>query len=190
MPRPAYVCPKGEEATTLTRTLTDLPNHGPLNSLQYWPKYVHPLRVVWNAICIYLAKYSPSLNLKVFLYRLTGAKIGKNVSVGLAVVLDIFFPQLITIEDNAIIGYNSVILCHEFLVDSAHTGPVVIGKNVMIGACSTVLAGVTVGAGTVVSAMSLVNTDLPPGVFAGGVPVRVIRIQSVDEAGGDLSERT
>lgn len=159
----------------MPRNLMELPKHGPLNTLQYWPKLVHPLRVVWNFVCIYLAKYSPSLNLKVFLYRLTGAKIGKNVSVGLAVVFDIFYPHLITIEDNAVIGYNSVILCHEFLVRGGRIGPVVIGRNAMIGANSTILAGVTVGEGTEVSAMSLVNTDLPAGVLAGGVPVKVLR---------------
>jgi acetyltransferase-like isoleucine patch superfamily enzyme len=159
----------------VARRLTELPNHGPLNALQYWPKFVHPLRVIWNFCCIYLAKYSPSLTMKVFLYRLTGAKIGKNVSVGLAVVFDVFYPHLITIHDNTVIGYNTVILCHEFLVRSARIGPVEIGPNVMIGANSTILAGVTIGRGTEVSAMSLVNQDLPPGVLAGGVPVRVIR---------------
>lgn len=152
-----------------------MPKHGDLNSLQYWPKYVSPLRVVWNFICIYLAKYSPSLGLKSFLYRLTGAKIGRNVSIGLAVVFDIFYPHLITIEENAVVGYNSVILCHEFLVREGRIGPVVIGRNVMVGANSTILAGVTIGEGAEVSAMSLVNTDLPPGVLAGGVPVRIIR---------------
>lgn len=156
------------------RNLTTLPKHGPLNSLQYWPKFIHPLRVVWNFLCIYLAKYSPSLSLKVFLYRLTGATIGKNVSVGLAVVFDVFYPHLITIEDNAVIGYNTVILCHEFLVRDARIGPVVIKRDVMVGANSTILAGVTIGEGTEVSAMSLVNKDLPPGVQAGGVPVRVL----------------
>lgn len=159
----------------MPRTLTTLPKHGPLNTLQYWPKLVPWWRVVWNFLCIYLAKYSPSLGLKVFLYRLTGAKIGKNVSVGLAVVLDIFYPHLITIEDNAVVGYNSVILCHEFLVRDARIGPVVIGRDVMVGANSTILAGVTIGAGTEVSAMSLVNTDLPAGVLAGGIPVKVLR---------------
>jgi acetyltransferase-like isoleucine patch superfamily enzyme len=158
----------------LPRQLTTLPKHGPLNSLQYWPKLVHPLRVVWNFLCIYLAKYSPSLNLKVFLYRLTGAKIGKNVSVGLAVVFDVFYPHLITIEDNVVLGYSSVILCHEFLVRDARIGPVVIKRDVMVGANSTILAGVTIGEGTEVSAMSLVNKDLPPGVLAGGVPVKVL----------------
>ncbi len=158
----------------MPRQLKTLPKHGPLNSLQYWPKLVHPLRVVWNFLCIYLAKYSPSLNLKVFLYRLTGAKIGKNVSFGLAVVLDVFYPHLITVEDNVVIGYNSVILCHEFLVRDARIGPVVIKRDVMVGANSTILAGVTIGEGTEVSAMSLVNKDLPPGVLAGGVPVKVL----------------
>ncbi|HWI65860.1 MAG TPA: acyltransferase [Symbiobacteriaceae bacterium] len=162
----------------MPRTLTTLPKHGPLNSLQYWPKLVPWWRVVWNFICIYLAKYSPSLGLKVFLYRLTGAKIGKNVSVGLAVVLDIFYPHLVTIEDNAVVGYNSVILCHEFLVRDARIGPVVIGRDVMIGANSTILAGVTIGAGTEVSAMSLINTDLPAGVLAGGIPVKVLRTRA------------
>lgn len=131
--------------------------------------------MVWNFLCIYLAKYSPSLTLKRFLYRLTGAKVGKNVSIGLAVVFDVFYPHLITIEDNAVIGYNTVILCHEFLVRDARIGPVVIGQDVMVGANCTILAGVTIGEGTEISAMSLVNQDLPPGVLAGGVPVRVIR---------------
>lgn len=143
--------------------------------MQYWPKYVFPLRVVWNFLCIYLAKYSPSLDLKCFLYRLAGAKIGKNVSFGLAVVLDVFYPHLITIEDNVVIGYNSVILCHEFLVREGRIGPVLVQRNVMVGANSTILAGVTIGADSEISAMSLINQDVPSGVLAGGVPVRVIR---------------
>lgn len=158
------------------RRLTSHPSPGPRNSLQYWPRYVHPLRVVWNFICIYLAKYAPSLALKRFLYRLTGMKVGRHVSPGLAVVMDIFFPHLITIEDDVIIGYNSVILCHEYLRNEWRTGPVVIGRGAMIGANSTILAGVTIGEGATVSAMSLVNRDIPPGAMAGGVPVRIIRI--------------
>lgn len=162
----------------LSRNLTTLPSYGPLNGLQYWPKLVHPLRVIRNFICIYLAKYSPSLGLKVFLYRLTGAKIGRNVSVGLAVVFDIFYPHLITIEDNVVLGFNSVILCHEFLVRDSRIGPVVIKRGAMVGANCTILAGVTIGEETEVSAMSLINRHLPPRVLAGGVPVRVIRSAS------------
>lgn len=161
--------------SSLSRNLTVLPKPGPLNSLWYWNTWISPLRVVWNFLCIYLAKYAPSLRLKILLYRLTGAKVGRNVSVGLAVVFDVFYPHLITIEDNAVIGYNTVILCHDFGVKEARIGPVVIQRDVLVGACSTILAGVTIGEGTAVSAMSLVNQDLPPGVLAGGVPARVIR---------------
>lgn len=161
--------------SSLSRNLTVLPKPGPLNSLWYWNTWISPLRVVWNFLCIYLAKYAPSLRLKILLYRLTGAKVGRNVSIGLAVVFDVFYPHLITIEDNAVIGYNTVILCHDFGVKEARIGPVVIQRDALVGACSTVLAGVTIGEGTAVSAMSLVNQDLPPGVLAGGVPARVIR---------------
>lgn len=159
----------------MARRLTYHQNRGPYNSLQSWPQMVHPLRVVWNFLCIYAARYSPSLRLKNFLYRLTGMKVGRHVSVGLAAVFDVFFPQLITIEDNAVIGYNTVVLCHEFLVDGWRTGPVVIGEGAMIGANCTVLPGVVIGKGATVSAMSLVNRDVPPGAAVGGVPARPLR---------------
>ncbi len=150
-------------------------NLGPHNALQSWPRMVHPLRVVWNFICIYLAKYCPSLALKCVLYRLTGMKVGKHVSVGLAAVFDVFFPQFITIGDNAVIGYSSTVLCHEFLVDGWRTGEVIIGPNVMVGANSTILPGVIIGDGATVSAMSLVNKDVAPGAVVGGIPIRSLR---------------
>lgn len=167
-----FFCLDHKGGPALTRKLTVHPSPGPHNSLQYWPQYVSPFRVTWNFLCIYAAKYCPSLRFKNWLYRRTGMRVGRNVSVGLAVVMDIFFPQLISLEDDAIVGYSSVILCHEFLTREWRTGPVVIGRGAMIGANVTILAGVTVGAGAAVSAMSLVNRDVPPGGRVGGVPAR------------------
>lgn len=157
------------------RNLERHDSYGPHNALQYWPRMVHPLRVVWNFLCIYLAKYCPSLTLKCVLYRMTGMKVGNNVSVGLAVVFDVFYPNLISIGDNTVIGYNTTVLAHEFLVKDWRIGRVEIGRDVMIGANSTVLAGVTIGDGASVSAMSLVNSHVPPGALVGGVPARVLR---------------
>jgi len=51
---------------------------------------------------------------------------------------------------------------------------VVIGRDVTIGAKSTILPGVVIGDGAVVSAMSLVNKDVPPDTLVGGVPIRVL----------------
>ena len=151
------------------------PSLGAENALSYWWKTVHPIRVMWNFIWIYLAKYTPSLALKRLLLRLTGMSVGKTVSVGLAVVFDVFFPEEIKIGDNSIIGYNSVVLAHEFMVDEWRKGPVHIGNNVSIGANVTILPGVVIGDGATVSAMSLVNKDIPPGEFWGGVPARKLK---------------
>ncbi|MFZ5632825.1 MAG: acyltransferase [Bacillota bacterium] len=144
------------------------------NSLHLWHRAVNPARVAWNFLIIYLCKYIPSLTLKRWLYRSLGMRVGRDVSVGLAAMMDVFFPQLITIGDNSVIGYNSTILCHEFLIHEYRTGEVVIGRDVMIGANSTILPGVCIGDGAVVGAGALVNRDVPPGVMVAGVPARVV----------------
>ncbi len=141
------------------------------NSLQYWWKAAHPLKVIRNFILIHLARFMPSMKLKNFLYRSIGMKVGPHVSVGLMAMFDVFFPEEITIGANCIIGYNTVILGHEFLIEEWRRGPVVIGDNVLIGANCTILPGVRVGDGAVISAMSLVNKDVPAGMAVGGVPI-------------------
>lgn len=151
------------------------PSPGPRNSLWYVYRQVNFLRAVWNVLWITLARYAPFYRLKNFLLRLTGAKIGKGVSLGFEVTLDILYPQRITIEDDALIGYDSVLLCHGYLGDHYQLGDVRIGKGAAIGARCTILPGVTVGEGAVVGAMSLVNRDIPAGEFWGGVPARRIR---------------
>jgi acetyltransferase-like isoleucine patch superfamily enzyme len=117
-----------------------------------------------------LARISPSLSLKLWLYRMMGVRVGSNVSIALEVTMDVFFPQLIEIGDNTIIGFNTTILCHEFLIKEYVTGPVVIGRDVMVGANTTILPGITIADGSVVSAHSLVNSDVEG--FVGGVPAR------------------
>ena len=151
---------------------------GEYNSLQYWTKMAHPLKVVRNFALIWLCRYLPSENLKNVLLRWTGMKVGKRVSAGLMSMFDVFFPELITIGAKSIIGYNTVILGHEFLNREWRTGPVVVGRDVVIGANVTILPGVEIGDGAMVSAMSLVNKDVPPNVVVGGVPIKVLSSNS------------
>ncbi|MEW6425173.1 MAG: acyltransferase [Bacillota bacterium] len=136
---------------------------------------MHPVRVAFNFLVIYFCRYLPCLPVKNFLYRRLGMRLGKNVSVGLMAMMDIFYPQLISIGDNTIVGYNATILCHEFRIKEFCTGKVEIGANVLIGANSTILPGVRIGEGAQVGAGSLVNRDVPPGALAAGVPARVVR---------------
>lgn len=145
------------------------------NSMSYWWKVKNPLKSVINFMLIYSARFAPSLALKRSLYRLAGAKVGKDVSFGLGSVLDFFYPELIEIGENSIIGYNSTILAHEFLIKELKTGKVKIGKGVLIGANCTILAGVEIGDGACISACSLVNSDVPAGAFFGGVPAKIIK---------------
>ncbi len=159
------------------------PSPGAHNSLRYFPQVTGGMwRVAWHSLIIQLARYVPWLEAKRWLYQLIGVKIGAYASIGLMVMLDIFFPQDITIGEDTIIGYHSTILCHEFLRHEWRRGPVVIGRDVMIGANTTVLPGVVIGDGATISAGSLVNRDVPAGAIVGGVPIRLITTQKEDPA--------
>ncbi len=145
---------------------------GDINSLWFWYKTVNPVKVVFNFIIIYIARFVPWLPLKNSLYRLLGMQVGANVSIGLMVMFDIFFPELIEIGDNTVIGYNSTILAHEYMVKEWGTGKVKIGKNVTIGANVTILPGVVINDGATVSTCSLINKDVQENSFVGGIPVK------------------
>ena len=144
------------------------------NSMVYWYKIKNPLRICLNYIVIILCRIIPSLSLKRWFLKRLGVKIGKNVSFGLETTVDIFFPELIEIGDNTIVGYRTTILTHEFLIDELRVGDVKIGKNVMIGANCIILPGVTIGDNAIISAQSLVNRDVPANAFAGGIPIKIL----------------
>jgi acetyltransferase-like isoleucine patch superfamily enzyme len=57
----------------------------------------------------------------------------------------------------------------------SHGLPIVVGRDVWLGARCIVLKGVTIGDGTVVGAGSVVVKPLPAGVVAVGVPARPVR---------------
>jgi acetyltransferase-like isoleucine patch superfamily enzyme len=154
--------------------LTIIPAPDGRNSLVLWHQTVSPLKAVRNGAIILLARHSASLAFKRWLYRRVGMRVGRDVSFAWCVTPDLFFPELIEVGDNTIVGYNTTILAHEYLLQEWRTGPVQIGANVTIGANCTILPGVVIGDGAVISAMSLVNRDVAPGARVGGVPVRAI----------------
>jgi acetyltransferase-like isoleucine patch superfamily enzyme len=177
--------PAGRESGVGSRNprhdrLESTPTPGPRNSLQYWTDARHPLRIVFNFVLVQLIKYSPILRVKTWLLRRLGAEVGSGVSLALSATPDVFWPELITIEDDAIVGYDATILCHEFLRDEYRTGEVVVGEGAMIGADAVLLPGVRVGANARVAANSLVTEDVPPGATVAGVPAEVVRPGEAD----------
>jgi len=143
--------------------------------MRLWWRVKNPVLTIIRFLLIYSARFLPSTRVKNFFYRLCGARIGKGVTFGLGATLDIFYPEMIEVGGNTLIGYNTVLLGHEFLQGEYRTGRVEIGKNAMIGANCTVLPGINIGDGAAISAMSLVNCDIPAGEKWGGIPARRLK---------------
>jgi acetyltransferase-like isoleucine patch superfamily enzyme len=131
-------------------------------------------KVVRNFITIQISRYTPSLRMKRWLYRkVLGMEVGEKTSFALMVMPDVFFPERIRVGHNCVIGYNTTLLAHEYLIDEYRIGDVVIGDHVMIGANCTVLPGVVIGDGAVIAAGSVVHKDVPAGAFARGNPLQI-----------------
>jgi len=145
------------------------------NSLWQIYKTVPFWKVVKNFIVIQVARYTPFLPVKNWLYRtLLKMEIGEHTAFALMVMPDIMFPEKIKVGRNSIIGYNTTILAHEYLIEEYRLGDVVIGDEVMIGANSTILPGVVIGDRAVVAAGTVVHKDVPAGAFVAGNPMRVV----------------
>ena len=109
---------------------------------------------------------------------------GKNIRLGERVFLNAgcrFQDQGgLEIGDDCLIGHNTVIatLNHDLSPrrrGDLHPSPVVIGRNVWIGANVTILPGVTIGEDAVIAAASVVTKDVPVRALVVGSPARVIR---------------
>ncbi|MBM7690963.1 acetyltransferase-like isoleucine patch superfamily enzyme [Peribacillus deserti] len=156
------------------RRTTRYPVEG-ANSLWHVYKTVPFWKVVKNFVVIQAARYTPFLAVKNWLYRtFLRMDIGEQTSFALMVMLDVMFPEKISVGRNSVIGYNTTILAHEYLIKEYRLGEVVIGDEVMVGANTTILPGVKIGDGAIVSAGTLVHKDVPAGAFAGGNPMQII----------------
>ncbi len=138
-----------------------------------------------------------------------GAKIGKKTNISTAIIIDnaitndysnlvigdrcyigknVFFDLVkpVIIEDESVISAKVTFLTHsdpgERLLRKyfkRKTGEIRIGKGAWIGACATIMPGVTIGECAVIGANALVNKDIPPYSVAVGVPANIIR--KIDE---------
>ena len=151
------------------------------NILYDWPKVRSPFIVARNYLLIKLCMILPLYTKKYILRNIVGLKIGHNVAIAPEVEFDPFYPDLIEIEDNVVMGMDCYILTHEFLPGKFRFSRVKICKDVMISAFCTIRSGVTIGQGSQVAMCSLVNKDLPPYELWGGVPAKFIKKLSLPE---------
>jgi acetyltransferase-like isoleucine patch superfamily enzyme len=106
-------------------------------------------------------------------------RIGRNVFVN----QNCTFYDLggLDIADDVMIGPNVSLITSGHPVEPSRrrdftiAKPIVIERNVWIGAGATIIGSVTVGENSVVAAGSVVTRNVPPNTLVGGNPARVIR---------------
>lgn len=86
----------------------------------------------------------------------------------------------VTLGDGCQIGHDVVFatLNHGLAPEErAHTfaAPIVLGRNVWVGAHATILSGVTIGDNAVVAAGAVVTKDVEANTVVGGVPAKFIK---------------
>src|SRR5690625_7828705 len=90
-------------------------------------------KVMKNFIVIQIARYTPLVSVKNWLYRtFLRMEVGKTTAFALMVMPDIMFPEKITVGSNSIIGYNTTILAHEYLINEYRMRDVVMRDEVVI----------------------------------------------------------
>lgn len=109
---------------------------------------------------------------------------GKNIHIGKNVFINTcchFQDQGgIFIGDGVLIGHNVTLatLDHGFAPEDRGTtypAPIILEKNVWLGANVTIVSGVRIGENTIIAAGAVVTKDIPANVVAGGVPAKVIK---------------
>lgn len=161
--------------------------------IQGKPILLQPLQAVGAGVIEFMGEvqigYFPSPSFfSTYAYIEARAK-GTKIVIGEGTFINNGFSAIaehssITIGRRVLIGVNVEIIDSDFhglrVEDRGKSRPewakpVVIEDDVFLGSNVRVLKGVTIGRGAVVANGSIVVTDVPPGVVAGGNPARTIK---------------
>jgi acetyltransferase-like isoleucine patch superfamily enzyme len=112
------------------------------------------------------------------------SEFGKNLTLGTDVFINLGcrFQDTggITIGDGTLVGHGSTLTTinhgvHPDRRADMVPAPIVIGRQMWLGAAVTVVPGITIGDGAIVGAGAVVTRDVPAHTIVGGVPAKVIR---------------
>lgn len=145
----------------------------------------------------YIVNYIPFWWLRHFYYKICGMKICGGSFINMSQI--VIFPHKIIIGNHSHInrsclldgrggikiGSKVSISFKVNLLTGSHlpnsndfkyvVKPIIIEDFVWIGCGATILPGVTIGRGSVVSAGSVVTRDIPPMTIVGGIPAKILR---------------
>jgi acetyltransferase-like isoleucine patch superfamily enzyme len=139
-----------------------------------WPSLGDHIKQHVRSLVVMLAGAVPMSCVKVWLYRLAGAKIGREVHIAPTAVIDPLYPQLITLGDGCCLGLGCRLLAHEITAYDFRLGRITVASGAVIGAYSTVRSGVSIGSKATIGFNSFVNRDVSDGATVAGSPAREI----------------
>jgi len=159
--------------SALAHTTIEHGYSGPLAQLRFLGSRLkdHWLQVI--------SRIMPFNGVRVKLQRMRGVQIARDVHIGPMVTIDDVYPYFVSIGSGSSIAGNNFILTHtkplvyHSGVSDAFVAPVTIGKNVWVAINVTILPGVKIGEGSIIASGSVVTKDIPPMVFAAGIPATV-----------------
>jgi acetyltransferase-like isoleucine patch superfamily enzyme len=132
-----------------------------------------------------IAKQIPGCGLRIWLLRMCGYIIGKNVYIGEDIIIidDLGETQLkLEIGDRVAVSPRVTFVMHTQPNESriapyvnSHTGSITVEADAWIGTGAVILPNITIGEGAVVGANSLVIRDVAPYTVIGGVPAHFIK---------------
>lgn len=147
------------------------------------------LKGLKNRLLQVLALFVPGFrSTRVWLHRMRGVTIGKNVSIGTGAQIETAYPSLVSIADNVSIGMRVLIIAHfrdataEPRANHQHT--VQIEQDAYIGPGVIILPNVIIGQGAVVSAGSVVSRSIPAHTLVRGNPAVPVAYCGVSLGGG------
>jgi len=131
-----------------------------------------------------LAFHSTHSGFAVKMQRLRGVKIGENCHLNPYALIDLMYPELVTIENNVTLGSFSMLFAHNnptanlFLKQGDYprkTGKIHIKSGAVINPGAIITLGVTIGENSIISSGSVVTQDIPDYCVVVGNPARVIK---------------
>lgn len=111
---------------------------------------------------------------RLFYFRGMGAKMANTVYIAPNVRLD--DPWGLEVDEGTTFGHSSMVLSHSIEGNQITCQKVIIGKDVLVGARSVILPGVTIEDGATVAANSVVlkDTVIKKDETWGGIPAKLI----------------
>ena len=131
-----------------------------------------------------LAFHSTHSGFAVKMQRLRRVKIGENCHLNPYALIDLMYPELVTIENNVTLGSFSMLFAHNnptanlFLKQGDYprkTGKIHIKSGAVINPGAIITLGVTIGKNSIISSGSVVTQDIPDYCVVVGNPARVIK---------------